>query len=58
MSPKTNMPAYVKEKLKLLQKHFLCTLTEEEINKLTSAKSEISVDNIARTILRVRLGYL
>jgi hypothetical protein len=50
-----SLTEYVAEKLRLLKNDFKVKFTDEERAKLCSAKSEISVDNVAHDILKSRL---
>ena len=42
---------HIKFKLKILQRDFKLTLTEEQINHMKSLTSETQVDNYARKLL-------
>lgn len=46
---------YIEEKISMLKEEFLFKLTAEEIAHFRELKSEIAVDQYARTILKSRL---
>ena len=46
---------YIRDKIKMLQRHFFIDLTAAEIDKMKRCKSEIAVDNYAISILSSHL---
>ena len=46
-----SLNCYKSDKIKMLQKHFLVNLKPEQIEHLNSLKSEIAVDNYARSLM-------
>lgn len=47
-----DLKTYKRERIKLLKRDFLVRFSDEELQKLNDAKTEIAFDNIARTILK------
>lgn len=50
-----NMETYVAQKIKMLRKDFNIRLTKAEILHMQALKTEISVDNYARTLILKKL---
>ena len=51
-----DLRTYKSERIKLLKRDFLVIFSDEELQKLDEAKTEIAFDNIARTILKKSLA--
>ena len=50
-----NMETYIAQKIKMLRKDFHIRLTKAEILHMQALKTEISVDNYARTLILKKL---
>lgn len=51
----TTIKAYIKEKIRMLKKDFLITLTEDEIKHMKSLKRDIDVDHYAHDLIMSKL---